>query len=237
MNIFIGMETSGMLRRGFAAMGHDVISCDVLPAEDVTNHGSDRNETQDMLQGRHIIGDVFATLDALRVRGWWPDLAIFHPTCTYLTISAEWAYSDGPYHQRVKPETLVGAARREARERALDDVRRIEALKIRRKAYENPIGVIGTRIRKATQIIQPWQHGDDASKATCLWLDNLPVIFPTKIVEGRLVEWNGKMVRRWSNQTDSGQNRLTPSPDRWKERSRTYPGPAYAITSQWGQLQ
>src|SRR5262245_1633604 len=111
---FIGMETSGALRRRLTAMGHDVISCDTLPAEDGAK------------AGRHIMGDVFDTLADLRQQGWWPDGAIFHPTCTYLTISAEWAYKDPDYdrypgvgyHQRVKEDTLVGAARRAAREDA-----------------------------------------------------------------------------------------------------------------------
>lgn len=235
MRVFIGMETSGELRRRFAAQGHDVISCDILPAED----GGEI--------GRHIIGDVFKTLDHLRERGWWPDLAIFHPTCTYLTNSAAWAFNDPDYsrypgvgyHQRVKPGTLVGAARREARERALDDVRRIIALPIRRKAIENPIGAIGTEIRKPDQIIQPYEFGDDASKATCLWFYDehgqpapdmrLPVD-PARRVPGRIVD--GK--ERWSNQTDSGQNRLSPADDRWKDRSRTFPGIADAMATTWG---
>src|SRR5690606_39218207 len=101
--------------------------------------------------------------------GWWPDLAIFHPTCTYLTNSAAWAFNDPDferypgvgYHQRVKPGTLTGAARRAARKSALDDVRRIISLPIKRKAFENPIGAINTAIRKADQIVQPYQFGDD----------------------------------------------------------------------------
>lgn len=242
MRIFIGMETSGELRRRFIAQGHEVISCDLLPAED----GPTPN---------HITGDVFATLDRLRQEyGWWPDLAIFHPTCTYLTNSAAWAFNDPDferypgvgYHQRVKPGTLVGAARREARARALDDVRRIMALPIHRKVIENPISVIGSAIRKPSQIIQPYDFGDDASKATCLWFvgrDGEPLpemalpIDPAKRCPGRMVEWprgSGRMVERWSNQTNSGQNRLSPSEDRWKDRSRTFPGIADAMAAHWG---
>jgi hypothetical protein len=71
--------------------------------------------------------------------------------------------------------------------------------------------------------------GDDASKATCLWLDRLPALLPTKRVEPRMV--NGRP--RWGNQTDGGQNKLLPGPDRWKERSKTWPGIADAIASQW----
>ena len=127
----------------------------------------------------------------------------------------------------------------DARVAALDDVRKIMALPIRRKVIENPRGAIGSMIAKPTQVVQPYEFGDDASKATCLWmLDKdgqqdasmrLP-IDPAKRVQGRIV--NG--VERWANQTDTGQNRLSPGADRWKERSRTYPGIADAIAAHLG---
>lgn len=228
MRVFIGMETSGALRQRFAARGHDAVSCDILPAED---DGAG-----------HIVGDVFKTIDRLINRGWTPDVGIFHPTCTYLTNSAAWAFNDPDYdrypgvgyHQRVKPGTLVGAERRAARDAALNDVRRIMALPIACKVIENPIGAISNAIRPPSQIVQPYEFGDDASKATCLWFvdergNELPgmrlAIDPAKRVAGRIV--NGR--ERWSNQTDSGQNRLSPGDDRWKDRSRTFPGIAEAI--------
>ena len=97
------------------------------------------------------------------------------------------------------------------------------------------MGAISSRIRKPDQIIQPWQFGDDASKKTCLWLENLPPLVHTKIIPGRLVTLpSGKVVERWANQTDSGQNRLGPSEDRWKERSETYTGVSEAMAAQWG---
>jgi hypothetical protein len=102
---------------------------------------------------------------------------------------------------------------------------------IPRIAIENPIGRIGTAIRKADQIIQPYQFGHDASKQTALWLKGLPKLQPTQLVAPRMVD--GKA--RWANQTDSGQNRLSPSPDRWKLRSTTYQGIADAMARQWGQ--
>ena len=117
-------------------------------------------------------------------------------------------------------------------------IRWLMSLPIEKKAIENPVGCIGTAIRKADQTIQPWQFGHDASKATCLWLENLPKLVPTKIVEGRIVgvRKNGKPIYRWANQTDSGQNRLGPSEDRWKLRSATYEGIAEAFAEQWGSL-
>jgi hypothetical protein len=223
------MEFSGTIRRAMRAYGIDAWSCDFLPAADGSPF--------------HIQDDVFNHLND----GW--DGAIFHPTCTYLTISAEWAYKDPDhdrypgvgYHQKVKPGTLVGAARREAREKALDDVRRLLGCSIPRVTIENPRGVIGTRIQPASQTIQPYEFGDDASKQTCLWHRGWPNLaaHPSKRVAGRMVEWprgSGKMVERWANQTDSNQNNLTPSDDRWAERSKTYPGIAGAFAEQFAPI-
>src|SRR6188768_63214 len=150
MIVFIGMETSGALRRRFQALGHETYSADLLPSEDGGEEMAYDAEGRPL--GRHLVGDVFDTLNHLKANDLWPDLAIFHPTCTYLTGSAAWAFKDGPYHQKVKPTTLVGAARREARERALDDVVCLMGLDIDRIAIENPVGAIGTAIRPADQI-------------------------------------------------------------------------------------
>ena len=111
-------------------------------------------------------------------------------------------------------------------EAALEFVRKLLAAPIPHIALENPIGCISSQIRKPDQIIQPWQFGHDASKATCLWLVNLPLLKPTNILPG------GRKARR-ANQTASGQNKLPPSLDRWKLRSITYPGIAEAMVSQW----
>lgn len=244
MIVFIGMETSGELRRRFQALGHETYSCDTLPAED---GGEDMAYRDGLPMGRHLVGDVFETLDNLWANDLWPDLAIFHPTCTYLTISAAWAFNDPDfdrypgvgYHQRVKPGTLTGAARRAAQYQALGDIRQIMALPIERKVIENPIGAISKAIRKPTQIIQPYEFGDDASKGTCLWMlgkdgderrDMRLPLDPAKRVPGRMVAGR----ERWANQCDNGQNRLAPSDDRWKERSRTYPGIADAMAAHWG---
>lgn len=245
--VFIGMETSGQFRRRFQALGFETYSCDLLPSED---NGAEMTLSDDGLPlGSHLVGDVFECLDNMWACDLWPSLAIFHPTCTYLTGSAAWAFNDPDfdrypgvgYHQRVKPGTLTGAPRREARERALENVRRIMHLPIRRKVIENPVGAIGTRIRKASQIVQPWQFGDDASKGTCFWyvgkdgepLDDMALpIDPARRAAGRLV--NG--VERWANQTDAGQNRLSPGDERWKDRSRTYPNLADAAVAHWSKF-
>jgi hypothetical protein len=156
----------------------------------------------------HIQGDVLPVLG----QGW--DLMIAHPPCTYLAVSGlHW-------NKRI----LGRAAKTEA---ALDFVRQLLAAPIPKIALENPVSCISSRIRKPDQIIQPWHFGDDASKKTCLWLKNLE----------RLVSVNplpGNNKTRRANQTPSGQNKLGPSPDRWKLRSITYPGIADAMADQWG---
>lgn len=115
-------------------------------------------------------------------------------------------------------------------EDALDVVRRLMALPFR-KAIENPRGLISKRIRMHDQIVCPWWFGHDAHKEFCLWLDGLPKLKATNYIAPRAII-DGKP--RWSNQTDSGQNRLPEGEDRWIERSRTYEGMAAAMASQWG---
>ena len=162
--------------------------------------------------GPHYQGDV---LELIRREKF--DLMVAHPPCTYLC-------SSGLHWNGRIP------GRAEKTEEALEFVRALLFCDIPKIALENPMGCIGTRIRKSDQIIQPWQFGADASKATCLWLKGLPKLVPTSLVEPRIV--NGK--KRWGNQTDSGQNRLGPSDDRWKVRSETYLGIAEAMAAQWG---
>ncbi len=93
-------------------------------------------------------------------------------------------------------------------------------------ALENPVGAISTRIRKPNCVIQPWQFGHPESKTTCLWLKNLPPLVPTNVLPK-------PASGRWENQCASGQNKLGPSPDRWKLRSATYLGIAQAMAAQW----
>jgi hypothetical protein len=163
------------------------------------------------VDGPHYQGDVFDVIGD----GW--DLMVAHPPCTYLSSSG--------LHWNGRVEGRAAKT-----EDALAFVRTLLDAPIPRIAIENPVGCIGTRIRKADQTIQPHQFGDDASKATCLWLKDLPLLTPTASVPGRIV--NGRP--RWANQTDGGQNRLAPSADRWKLRSATFPGIAAAMADQWG---
>lgn len=161
----------------------------------------------------HLQCDLF-----LAAAGGW-DMLIAHPPCTYLS-------SSGLHWNHRTP------GRQEKTEEALRFVRNIMSLPIDKIVIENPIGCISTRIRKPDQYIQPFEYGHDASKKTGLWLKGVPEIKPDSVdyVQPRWVD--GKP--RWANQTDSGQNKLAPSADRWKERSKTYQGIADAMAAQWG---
>lgn len=146
--------------------------------------------------GNHHPGDVREILHS----GW--DLMIAHPPCTHLAVSgARW-----------------WKEKQEEQAQALDFVRLLLDAPIPKIALENPISIISTAIRKPDQIIQPWQFGHGETKATCLWLKNLPPLMATAIVEGR----------------EARVHRMPPGPNRWKERSRTFPGIAAAMAAQWG---
>ena len=160
----------------------------------------------------HIQADVLDVIND----GW--EMMIAHPDCTYLC-------SSGLHWNKRRP------GRQQKTDEALVFVRQLLDAPIHYIALENPIGCISTQIRKPDQYIQPFNYGEDASKKTGIWLKNLPLLEPTRYIEPRIVD--GK--KRWSNQTDSGQNRLTPSDDRWKNRARTYQGWADAMADQWGQ--
>ncbi len=159
-------------------------------------------------RGKHIRRDVREVL----FDDW--NAAIFFPECRYLC-------SSGLHRNKNNTE------RRAKTVADLEFVETLWAAPIKRKALENPIGYISTRtsLGKAAQYIQPFEFGHDASKKTGLWLEGLPPLSPTKFIAPRWV--NGKP--RWSNQTDSGQNRLEPSEDRGK----TYAGIAAAMALQW----
>ena len=214
MKVLVGCEEPQAVCIAFREAGHEAFSCDLKPCSG--GHPE-----------WHYQMDVFK---AIELQGW--DLGIFFPDCTYLTCSAEWAYKEPPYHQKVKPGTLVGEARKLARKGAIEFVKKLYNCGIPEIAIENPIGVLSTEWRKPNQIIHPYNFGEDASKSTCLWLRNLPRLNGTKYIEPRIV--NGK--ERWGNQTDGGQNKLTPSDNRAELRSKTYSGIAKAMAEQWGRL-
>jgi hypothetical protein len=255
MRVLVACEFSGTVRDSFDRNGHEAWSCDILETESPGLHY--RGDVRHILDGwtpvRHTMecdpaceGWCFLTdKDPCECKCYGPtqeepeleymenehgffarpknnphwDLMVAHPPCTYLSVSGmHW--------------TTRGLRDPKLTEDALDFVRFLMNAPIPRIAIENPVSVISSRIRKPDQVIQPWQFGHDASKATCLWLKNLPCLEPTEIIEARIV--SGK--KRWANQCDSGQNKLGPSPDRWKKRAEFYEGVAQAMADQWGNF-
>ena len=149
--------------------------------------------------GPHYQGDVREVLDD----GW--ELMIAHPPCTHLAVSGARWFNEKRVEQA----------------EALAFVRMLMLAAIPRVCIENPVSIISSHIVPATQTIQPWMFGHGETKATCLWLKNLPPLEPTNVVEGR----------------EQRVHRMPPGPNRWKERSRTYQGIAQAMAQQWGALQ
>jgi site-specific DNA-cytosine methylase len=150
------------------------------------------------IPGNHIQDDIRTVM----LDKW--DLMIAHPPCTHLAVSgARW------FKDKVREQL-----------EAILFFMNIANASIGRIAIENPIGIMSTKWRKPDQIIQPWQFGHGETKSTCLWLQNLPLLKSTNIVDGR----HGRVWRE------------PPSPDRWKKRSRTYYGIAEAMAGQWGVL-
>jgi hypothetical protein len=221
--IFIGGECSGRVRNEILRLCPTayVVSADLKPAEDGAGFTWGN--------GGHIQDDMVASVRVFERYGIAFGAGLWHPECTYLTNSAAWAYKDGPYHQKVQPGTLVGAARRAARESSLIFVESILSLRIPAKIIENPAkGALTARIGRPRYVVHPYMFGDDASKETGLWcqgeielqIPDRALWIPPRWVQNR---------PRWGNQTDTGQNRVTPGPERTAERSRTYPGIATAL--------
>jgi hypothetical protein len=208
MKVLVACEYSGRVRDAFIARGHDALSVDLLPTDQ---------------PGPHHQGDVFDVLGD----GW--DLMIAHPPCTFMAnSSAGRLRPNGPDSlDEARWAKLVDAAH---------FFKALWEADIPRIAVENPVmlkvarDIIGA---DPTQFIQPYDFGEDASKKTGLWLKNLPKLRITNFFPPRLTTAGAK---RWSNQTDSGQNKLPPSEDRWKLRSATYQGIADAMAEQWGGL-
>lgn len=192
MKVLVACEFSGRVRDAFRTWGHDAWSCDLEPCEGDTTY--------------HLHQCITFELNPVRmasIGGW--DLLIAHPPCTHLAVSgARWFKDKLPEQHK-----------------ALAFVQMLMDAPIKQICIENPISIISSRIRKPDQIIQPWQFGHGETKATCLWLKNLPPLKPTHIVQGR----------------DNKVHREPPSPDRWKNRSRTYEGIAKAMAEQWGKLE
>ncbi len=197
MKVLVACEYSGVVRRAFAARGHDAWSCDLLQSEDRSN--------------RHIVGDARELLN-----DGWDMLMVAHPPCTRLCNSGvRWLSVPPPGKtlEQMWAELDEGAALFSSFWNA----------PIERICVENPVMHKHAKQRivnykEPAQSVQPWQFGHGETKRTCFWLKNLPPLRPTDIVEGR----------------EQRIHLLPPGPDRWKERSRFFPGIAAAMADQWG---
>ncbi len=191
IKVLIACEESGIVREAFTKLGHDAWSCDLLPTS---------------IPGKHLIENVLRLFDDnISFKGipkrW--DLMIAFPPCTHLAVSgARWFKYKGVEQHN-----------------ALTFVKSLMDAPIDKICIENPVSIISTKIRKPDQIIQPWMFGHGEVKRTCLWLKNLPLLKPTRVVIGR----------------KERIHLMPPSEDRSKLRSKTYPGIAKAMAEQWGK--
>ena len=213
MKVLIACEESQAVTKAFRSLGHEAYSCDILPCS-----GGHKEW--------HLQGDVFNYIN----QGW--DLMIAHPPCTYLSVS-------GARHLYNKDKT-PNIQRYKNQAEALNFVQRLMDIDIPRIAIENPISVISSHIRKPDQIIHPYLFGESASKSTCLWLKNLPLLKATNIVsKGEFFTWIDKKTGKEKRQPmwyyQALQKAKTPQ-ERRTLRSKTFKGIAEAMATQWTNL-
>lgn len=208
MRVLIACEESQTVCKELRALGHQAYSADILPCSGGYPEW-------------HIQGDVTKILND----GW--DLMIAHPPCTYLAVSGnKWLYNkDGSKNEE----------RWKNRAESLDFVRTLLEAPIERIALENPVSVISSQIRKPDQIVQPYMFGDQATKTTCLWLKNLPPLYPTNLVDKgeRVVYKSGKSHPKWYAEALS---KAKTTEERRTLRSKTFIGIAKAMANQWGNI-
>jgi hypothetical protein len=217
--ILIACEESQATTKAFRKLGHEAFSCDLLPCSG--GHPE-----------WHFQQDVFEVIDM----GW--DLMVAHPPCTFLAGSgAQWLSNpedrDLPFDER-RPHPKYPNRRQDM----LDSVEFVKALynaNIKHIAIENPVGLLSGKWRKPDQIVQPYMFGDEATKTTCLWLKNLPLLVPTDVVgKGeRTVFSSGKSHPKWY--ADALKNAKTKE-ERQTLRSKTFEGMANAFAEQWGGI-
>lgn len=198
-----------------------LVSCEFsgIVRDRVAAHGHDVTSCDTLPSespGKHYQGDVRDIL-----YDGYTDVLSF-PPCTYLCGS-------GAKHRKGNPDRWAKTVA------ALEFVDDLMAAPCDRNMLENSVGIISTLRRKPDQIVQPYQYGNDASKRTCLWLQNLPKLISdtAQHVAPRIIEYRGKLVKRWANQSPCGADKTAPGPDRWKIRSRTHTGIADAMAAQW----
>jgi len=207
MKVIIGCEESQVVCMAFRELGHEAYSCDLLPCS---------GEHPEW----HFQEDIFEVLKRMKF-----DLCIFHPPCTYLTVTG---------NKWMKPEFKDRFPNRlQQREDAVKffmDLSEVECEKI---AIENPAGIMSTRWRKPDQYVHPYHFGDPHSKKTGLWLKGLPKLVPTNIVEPIMYIYkDGRRDSMWHM-----ESLKLPPDERARVRSKTFPGLAKAMAAQWGGIE
>jgi site-specific DNA-cytosine methylase len=224
LRVLVACEYSGKVRDAFTALGHEAMSCDLLPTDSPGLHYQGdvldvldgwmpvqyaaRYQT-DMLSNLHYseVHNVVLASNVLLARPvkrpHW-DIMIAHPPCTHLAVSGAKWFKDKVQEQHD----------------AIEFVKQLLNANIKHIALENPVSVLSSKIRKPEQIINPWQFGHGEKKRTCLWLKNLPLLSSTNVVEGR------------SNR----MHMMPDTKDRWKKRSETYQGIADAMAKQYSEF-
>lgn len=208
MNVLIACEESQEVTKAFRERGHNAFSCDIIPCSGGHPEWHIQDDVLPILSGSH--DPIYRRWDFITQDGnvhelplMW-DMIIAFPPCTHLAVS-------GARHFEEK--------RKDGRQQqAIDFFLEFTKAGCSKIAIENPVGIMSTHYRKPDQIIQPWMFGHGETKATCLWLQNLPKLEPTNIVKGR-------EQRIW---------RMAPGPERAKARSKTFQGIAKAMAEQWG---
>ena len=212
MNVLVACEESQRVCTAFREKGHNAFSCDILPCSGGHLKWHIQGDVLPLINPDVVTrsdcqyyGFYFKTQDGIghKIKGKW-DLIIAFPPCTHLAVSG------ARYFEQKRKDGR--------QQQGIDFFMEFTKADCEKIAIENPIGIMSTHYRKPDQIIQPWMFGHDETKATCLWLKNLPKLEPTNIVEGR-------EQRIW---------RMPPGPERAKERSKTYEGIAKAMANTWG---
>lgn len=221
MKVLVACEESQRVCTAFRAKGHEAYSCDVVDCSGNHPEWHIKADVLPLLNGNCS----FVTCDGVQhdIKGQW-DLIIAHPPCTYLTVTGNRWFNVERYGEKA-------LQRINEREKAIDFFLTIAHANCNKICIENPVGVISTRWKKPTQIIQPFYFGDSFEKRTCLWLQGLPKLAPTKIVEPppRKCFKSGNTMPDWYAKAWK-----LPKDERSKLRSMTFPGVAKAMAKQWG---
>lgn len=230
MNILVACEESQAITKELRALGHNAYSCDLLPC---SGGHPEWHFNEDVFKIIDNKGGVTQAGEILFVDKW--EMMIAHPPCTFLAVSgARWYYhpedKDLPFEERRPHPRFPNRA--QDREEALEFFIKLLEAPIDKIAVENPVGIVSTRYRKPNQTVHPWMFGDEASKATCLWLKNLPLLEPTNIVgKGeRVVLSSGKSLPKWYS---DALTKAKSAAERRTLRSKTFEGMARAMAEQW----